>query len=104
MHLEIEANGTTLAVHVEGSGPAVLFIHGYPLDHRIWDPQLNGLEGWRRIAPDLRGFGHSPAPAGVTGLADYAADLGATLDALEVEQAVVVGLSMGGYIAFECLR
>jgi pimeloyl-ACP methyl ester carboxylesterase len=63
-----------------------------------------GLAGRCRIAPDLRGFGLSdPLPEPWT-LADYADDLAAILDQLEVEQAVVCGLSMGGYIAFEMWR
>jgi pimeloyl-ACP methyl ester carboxylesterase len=62
------------------------------------------LQGWRRIAPDLRGIGESDAPADGYSMAAYADDLAALLDRLRAPKAVVAGLSMGGYIAFELLR
>jgi 3-oxoadipate enol-lactonase len=100
----LTVNGVSLAVDVRGEGPAVLFVHGYPLDRTIWTPQLEALEGWRRIAPDLRGMGQSDAPDLGYSMATYASDLAALLDALGVEQTVLCGLSMGGYVVFEFLR
>ena len=100
----ITVNGVTLALEDRGEGRAILFIHGYPLDKRIWQDQVNGLQGWRRIAPDLRGLGKSDAPDLGYSMATYAADLSALLDALGVRQVVLCGLSMGGYVAFELLR
>jgi 3-oxoadipate enol-lactonase len=100
----VTVNGVGLALDDEGSGPAILFVHGYPLDRTIWSHQVRGLTGWRRIAPDLRGLGQSDAPDLGYSMATYAADLVALLDALDVEQAVICGLSMGGYVAFEMLR
>ncbi|MGH7631390.1 MAG: alpha/beta fold hydrolase [Gemmatimonadales bacterium] len=100
----VTVNGVTLAVDVRGDGPAILFVHGYPLDRSIWAPQLEALDGWCRIAPDLRGMGASDAPDLGYAMATYAEDLVALLNTLGVERAVVCGLSMGGYIAFELLR
>jgi 3-oxoadipate enol-lactonase len=100
----LTVNGVSLAVDARGDGPALLFIHGYPFDHAIWEPQLETLEGWRRIAPDLRGMGQSDAPDLGYSMATYAADLAALLDTLGVERAVLCGLSMGGYVVFEFLR
>lgn len=100
----IAVNGVNLAVDVRGQGPAVLFIHGYPLDHSIWDYPMAHLEGWMRIAPDLRGMGQSDAPDLGYSMATYADDLLALLNTLGVERAVLCGLSMGGYVAFEMLR
>lgn len=97
-------NGVNLAVEVRGEGPAVLFVHGYPLDHTIWADQVASLEGYRRIAPDLRGMGRSDAPDLGYGIGIYADDLAALLDALGVGAVVLCGFSMGGYIAFEFLR
>jgi YbgC/YbaW family acyl-CoA thioester hydrolase len=97
-------NGVTLAVEVRGEGPAVLFVHGYPFDRSIWSHQVAALDGYRRIAPDLRGMGGSDAPDLGYSMAIYAADLAALLDVLGVEEVVLCGLSMGGYIAFEFLR
>ena len=97
-------NGVTLAVEVRGDGPAVLFIHGYPLDRSIWTHQMAALEGWTRIAPDLRGLGQSEAPDLGYSMETYASDLAGLLDLLGMDDVVLVGLSMGGYIAFEFLR
>lgn len=100
----LTVNGVNLAVDARGDGPAILFIHGYPLDHTIWSAQVEALDGWRRIAPDLRGMGQSDAPDLGYSMATYASDLAALLDTLGVERAVLCGLSMGGYVAFEFLR
>jgi 3-oxoadipate enol-lactonase len=97
-------HGVNLAVEVRGEGPAILFVHGYPFDHTMWRDQIDGLEGYRRIAPDLRGMGQSDAPDLGYSMAIYAADLAALLDALGEEKVILCGLSMGGYIAFEFLR
>jgi 3-oxoadipate enol-lactonase len=97
-------HGVNLAVEVRGEGPAVLFVHGYPLDHTIWREQIDRLEGYRRIAPDLRGMGRSDAPDLGYGMEIYAADLAALLDSLGVDDVILCALSMGGYIAFEFLR
>ncbi|HET7023861.1 MAG TPA: alpha/beta fold hydrolase [Gemmatimonadales bacterium] len=100
----LTVNGVNLAVDIRGDGPAILFVHGYPLDRTIWQHQIGALTGWRRIAPDLRGFGLSDAPDLGYSMATYADDLAALLDALGVRQAVVCGHSMGGYVAFEFAR
>ncbi|HEY7681935.1 MAG TPA: alpha/beta fold hydrolase [Gemmatimonadales bacterium] len=100
----IAVNGVNLAVDVRGQGPAVLFIHGYPLDHSLWEHQLAHLDGWTRIAPDLRGMGQSDAPDLGYSMATYADDLLALLSTLGVDRAVLCGVSMGGYVAFEMLR
>ena len=97
-------NGVSLAVEVRGKGPAVLLVHGYPLDRTLWAAQLAGLDGYRLIAPDLRGLGLSDAPDLGYSMPTYADDLAALLEALQVDEVVLVGLSMGGYVAFEFLR
>ncbi len=86
----VTVNGVSLAVEIAGDGPAILFIHGYPLDRSIWRDQMNRTVGWRRIAPDLRGFGASDAPDLGYSLATYAEDLIALLDAVGVAQVVTV--------------
>ena len=100
----LTVNGVSLAVELRGEGPAVLFVHGYPFDHTIWRDQIDALDGYRRIAPDLRGMGQSDAPDLGYGMSIYAADLAALLDALGVDDVVLCGLSMGGYVIFEFLR
>jgi 3-oxoadipate enol-lactonase len=83
----------------------LLLIHAFPLDARMWAPQIEGLGGERTIAPDLPGFGGSDPPASdVTTMADSARRCLQALDAAGLERAVVCGLSMGGYVAFELWR
>ena len=95
-----------LAVEVRGDGVPVLFVHGFPFDRTMWRHQLAALTRWKRIAPDLRGAGASTPAAAQDGysIARYADDLVAILDALGVREAVVCGLSLGGYVVFELVR
>lgn len=100
----LTVNGVSLAVERRGDGPSIMFVHGYPLDRTMWSYQVAHLEGWQRIAADLRGFGLSDAPDLGYSLPTYADDLAALLDALQVDEVVLCGFSMGGYVAFEFLR
>ncbi len=88
-----------------GEGQPVLLLHGFPLDHTIWEAQIEALSvRWHVIAPDLRGHGQSPIWGGVFTMEEMAADVAALLDALGIERAVWVGHSMGGYVAMAALR
>lgn len=100
----LSVNGVRLAVEQRGTGPAVLFVHGFPLDRTIWQHQLDSLTGYRRIAPDLRGMGQSDAPDLGYSMSTYAEDLVGILDVIGEGQVVLCGLSLGGYVAFELLR
>ena len=87
-----------------GTGIPVVFIHGFPHNRTLWAPQLGGLMARARcIAPDLRGFGESEV-RGPYSMDQYADDVIAMLDALQIDRAVIAGLSMGGYIAFSIWR
>jgi 3-oxoadipate enol-lactonase len=103
--MKTTVGSTTLAYHVLGKGDGVLLIHGFPLSRKMWDPVLDPLAIKNRlIVPDLRGHGESPATAAVT-ISDMASDMAAILDAAgEKRPVVVVGLSMGGYVALEFFR
>ncbi|MGD9720615.1 MAG: alpha/beta fold hydrolase [Pirellulales bacterium] len=100
------AGDVELFVVERGSGMPIVLVHGFPLDHSMWDAQLDPLaEQWRVIAPDLRGFGNSSVTSGTVTMEQMADDLAALLDALDVREPVVlVGLSMGGYVAFQFWR
>jgi 3-oxoadipate enol-lactonase len=81
-----------------GEGPAVLFSHGFLLDHEQFAPQVAALEADHRcVAVDARGFGGTPADAPFT-YDDLAADCLGLLDHLGIDQAVWVGLSQGGFV------
>ena len=82
-----------------GDGPAVLFSHGFLMDHTMFDAQVEALAGgYRCIRWDGRGFGDTPAPEPFT-YWDSAADAAALLDHLGVEEAVWVGMSQGGSLS-----
>ena len=99
-------NGISMAYDDTGSGPVVMLIHGFPLCRKMWRPQFNALPdaGFRLLAPDLRGFGESDAPDGPYSIELFADDLVALLDYLEIDKAVVGGMSMGGYVLFNLLE
>ena len=99
------ADGRRIVVRQAGSGIPLVLLHGFPLDHTMWEGQWElvaaggSLDGAARlIAPDFAGFGGSdgPAAASIAGMAD---DVVALLDALGCDEPVVAcGLSMGGYV------
>ncbi|HEY7497611.1 MAG TPA: alpha/beta fold hydrolase [Vicinamibacterales bacterium] len=88
-----------------GLGQPIVFLHAFPLDAEMWRAQLERVpRGWRMIAPDFRGFGGSTLNGEALRVANYAEDVVDLLDALDIEKAVVCGLSMGGYVAFAIFR
>jgi pimeloyl-ACP methyl ester carboxylesterase len=99
-------NGIQLAYVDQGAGRPLVLVHGFPLDHTMWHAQIDALSGdYRVIAPDLRGFGQSGVSEGTVSMQQFADDLAALLDALEVDEPVVLcGLSMGGYVAWQFWR
>ena len=95
-----EVNGQSINyVDSGGDGPAVIWSHGFLMDHTMFDPQVAALSGeYRCIAWDERGFGATPATAPFT-YWDSADDAVALLDHLGVEQAVFAGMSQGGFLS-----
>jgi len=99
------ARMSTLAFTERGQGPACLLVHAFPFDARMWEPQIEAIAPTHRvIAPDLRGFGRSANLPPARTVDEHADDLVELLDRLGIENAAVVGLSMGGYIAFALMR
>ncbi len=85
-----------------GSGQVFIFIHGFPLDHTTWLPIANIMkEKVRCILPDVRGLGRSPITGTEATIPEMAADVIRLMDRLNIQQAVISGHSMGGYIAME---
>ncbi|PDV99622.1 alpha/beta fold hydrolase [Candidatus Viridilinea mediisalina] len=103
--MQIHLNGIKLNYHEEGSGPAIVMLHAFPLAGAMWHTQVALLrEQYRVIVPDLRGFGGSEAPPGPYLMDTMADDVAALLTQLGIAQSAVIGLSMGGYIAFSLWR
>ena len=81
-----------------GTGAPVVLIHGWPLSSRSWESQVPALvdAGYRVVAYDRRGFGHSSQPWGGYDYDTFAADLHALMEHLDLRDATLVGFSMGG--------
>jgi pimeloyl-ACP methyl ester carboxylesterase len=95
---------TEIAYDDVGSGLPVVFLHAFPLNRTMWDPQIGALVGeCRCIAIDFRGLGESMGRPPYT-MDRYADDVAGVLDTLQIQRAVIVGLSMGGYVAFALWR
>ena len=83
-----------------GGGTPLVFIHGFPLDGRMWECQQAPFSEERRVlVPDLRGFGRSPLPEKQNTIEDHARDLALFLEMHNVMRAILCGFSMGGYVA-----
>ena len=96
---DVPINGTSLHVTEQGAGPAVLFCHGFPDTSFTWRRQMEVVAeaGFRAIAPDMRGYGQSSAPADAALYTPLqtAGDLVGLLDALHLADAVLVGHDWG---------
>ena len=89
----------------QSDGRPVVFIHGFPFDCSMWQPQLAALpKRFHAIAYDVRGHGRSAVGDGLYSLEFFVDDLMALLDHLKLEQVVLCGLSMGGYIALRAVE
>ncbi|HYR74978.1 MAG TPA: alpha/beta fold hydrolase [Pyrinomonadaceae bacterium] len=86
--------------------PAIVLLHGFPFDRSMWREQIDFLSanGFRAIAPDLRGLGENRFNGEIATMDDMARDVAALMDELRIDQAVICGLSMGCYVAFEFVR
>ncbi len=98
MHEIKTTDGTQIYARDWGSGPAIVLIHGWPLDADMWEYQAVPLAeaGFRVITYDRRGFGRSSQPWSGYDYDTLSDDLKAVMDALEVKDAMLVGFSMGG--------
>jgi 3-oxoadipate enol-lactonase len=101
-------NGTSINyTDSGGDGRPVVLLHAFPLNSGQWEQQIDDLSGrFRFVVPDLKGFGGSDAPddASSYSMDDYADSVAGLLDELGLQKVTLVGLSMGGYIAFAFLR
>jgi 3-oxoadipate enol-lactonase len=102
---KVNVSGIELGYDEAGAGSAVLFLHGFPFNRSLWREQVEILAPhFRVIAPDLRGHGQTSVTEGLVTMEAMAQDVIALLDALEISEAAVCGLSMGGYVALALYR
>ncbi len=101
----VRTNDGEIAVSQDGSGPAIVLLHGFLGDGSLWENQRRELAKRARvIIPDLRGCGGSSVTPGPYLMETLAGDLATVLDALALERAIVVGHSLGGYVALAFFR
>src|SRR5690349_3997256 len=102
---KVNVNGVQLAYERRGKGAPLVLLHGYPLDHHLWDQVAPLLEDtFDVILPDLRGFGESTTVDSPYSIDDYASDIAGLLDQLGISKTAIVGHSMGGYAALAFAR
>ncbi len=103
--MKTRVHNCELYYETTGRGSLLLFVHGFPLSGEMWRPTVERLSAnYRCVVPDLRGHGRSDATP-TADMSRYSDDLAAVLDAVDAKQPVVlIGLSMGGYVAFEFYR
>lgn len=98
----LNRDGVGIWYEAHGEGPAILLSHGYAATCRMWDGQIERLhDRYRLIVWDMRGHGQSDAPGDPSAYSAAAtvADMAALLDACEAHEAVIGGLSLGGYMS-----
>jgi 3-oxoadipate enol-lactonase len=89
----------------KGTGDPIFLLHAFPLNGRMFEPQMKAVAETRRfVAPDFPGFGRSPRTPAQPDVRYYAECIRGLLDRLGLERVVLGGVSMGGYVAFECIR
>ncbi|HJZ68542.1 MAG TPA: alpha/beta fold hydrolase [Blastocatellia bacterium] len=103
--MKTQVNGIDVDYRDQDVGLPVLFIHAFPLNQTMWDEQVAALRTHSRaITLDLRGFGKTDAPPGSYTMDQMAADVRGLMTVLEIDRAVLVGLSMGGYVSLALYR
>ena len=103
--MDARLNGIRLEYTDEGTGTPLVLLHAFPLNRTMWEPQITPFSArFRTIAVDLRGHGASNAGHTPHTLEDFATDIKHLLDHLNIQEAIFVGLSMGGYILMALYR
>ncbi len=96
---------TEIFYSVFGSGPDVVLLHAFPVNHEMWLPVVQRLASrYRFILPDLRGHGDSGVGAGPATMERHVADVLQVCDAVGAQKAIFGGVSIGGYVLFELWR
>lgn len=103
--IKVRTGNITVCYDDIGTGEIpILFIHGFPFNKSMWDPQINALKDQHRvIAYDIRGFGNTSAGNEDPSITLFADDLIKFMDTLQIKKAIVCGLSMGGYIVLNAV-
>ncbi len=105
-NLQTKINELTISYNDVGQGSIpLIFLHGFPFDKSMWKGQLDALKSSNRaIAYDIRGFGKSTNENTALTIDLFSEDLLLFMDKLNIEKAILCGLSMGGYIALDAIK
>jgi non-heme chloroperoxidase len=97
----VDVDGAKVFVQIEGEGKPIVLVHGWALNHEMWKFQIPYLKdnGYQVVAVDLRGFGNSDKPPAGYTYETWANDLGTVIERLGLQNATLVGYSIGGAIA-----
>lgn len=103
--MQVRSDDIQLYYDAKGSGFPVVLVHPFTVHHEFWNPIAAKLSNrYRLLTPDLRAHGRSEVGQGPATMAKHADDVLHLLDAEEIKKAVLVGVSIGGYILFEFWR
>ena len=105
--MKTSINNIGIAYDDHGAGQPILFLHAFPLNRRMWESQITALlkeQRYRLVSLDWRGFGESDIDSTVSTMEQLADDVAGLMDTLGMQNAILCGLSMGGYVALAFLR
>jgi len=103
--MNLKINNLTVFAEGEANNKSIVFIHGYPYDHLMWDEQVKAFsKNYYCIRYDIRGLGSSPAGDGQFTIEMFVDDLEKIIDELKIDKPVLCGLSMGGYISLRTIE
>lgn len=103
--MEIIINDLRVFLEGDNKNKSIIFLHGFPYDHTMWDEQVNFLKDkFYCVTYDIRGLGNSPAGNGQFTMDSFVDDLFSIVDELKLDKPIICGLSMGGYITFRALE
>jgi 3-oxoadipate enol-lactonase len=98
-------NGLNIFLDGDDKKPPIIFVHGFPFDHFMWDEQVKALGGdYYCIRYDIRGLGSSPAGDGQFTMEMFVDDLEKIIEELKLTKPILCGLSMGGYISLRAIE
>lgn len=105
--MKVRIRDADIAYDDHGVGQPILFLHAFPLNRTMWTGAMVSLldeQRYRLVSLDWRGFGESEIPPGISTMESFADDIAGIMDALGMQDAILCGLSMGGYATFAFLR
>lgn len=103
--MEFTINGLKVYTHGNKNNKSIIFVHGFPYDHSMWDRQIEALkEFYYCVTYDIRGLGNSYIGDGQFTMEAFIWDLFSIIDELKLDQPILCGLSMGGYIALRAVE